>query len=137
MRMIDEDVAVVSRRTGSPPDVVYGFASRMDELPSWASGLARGIEQRAGEWFAMSPMGEVKVAMVPANPHGVLDHTVTLPDGTTVFNALRVTPCGSGSLLTFVVLRDRTATRERFEADVAHVERDLATLADLVDRTGR
>lgn len=133
MHTIYEDVAVVTQQTQAAPGVVYDFASRMDRLPSWASGLAQGIEQRREEWFAQSPMGEVKVAMTPINPYGVLDHTVTLSHGSTVFNALRVTPHGSGGVLTFVLLRDPHVTQAQFEADITRVQQDLATLARLTE----
>ena len=105
MAMSNEAV-VVSQAVDAPADRVYALARQMDKLPLWASGLARGIAQRDGEWFADSPMGEVKVAMAPVNAFGVLDHDVTLPNGVSVHNAFRVTPCGEGSsLLCFVVVR--------------------------------
>ena len=129
-----QEAVVVSQAVDAPAEVVYALARQMDKLPLWASGLARGIAQRDGEWFADSPMGEVKVAMVPVNAFGVLDHDVTLPNGVSVHNAFRVTPCGEGSLLSFVVVRPADASAQSFEADVAHVRRDLAALKQLVER---
>ncbi|MDM0074500.1 SRPBCC family protein [Variovorax sp. J2P1-59] len=116
-----------------PAKVVYDFTRQMENLPSWASGLAAGIEHRDGAWFADSPMGQVKVEMAPVNSFGVLDHDVTLPNGLSVHNAFRVTPCGDGSLLTFVVLRLAGVSQENFDADVAHVRRDLAALKRLLE----
>jgi hypothetical protein len=124
---------VVSQPVARPAAEVYAFAREMRKLPLWASGLAQGIEQRGGQWFAQSPMGEVQVAMAPCNDFGVLDHDVTLPDGTTVHNAFRVTPCGEASLLTFVVLRQPGMDQKRFDADVEHVRRDLAALQQLLE----
>lgn len=124
---------VVAQPVDAPAAAVYAFARRMENLPAWASGLATGIVQRDGHWFARSPMGEVRVVMAPQNAFGVLDHDVTLPDGTTVHNAFRVTPCGEGSLLTFVVLRLEGVDQESFDADVAHVRRDLAALQRAVE----
>jgi len=130
-----QEAVVVSQAVDAPADVVYALARQMDKLPLWAAGLAKGITQRDGEWFADSPMGEVKVAMAPANAFGVLDHDVTLPNGVCVHNAFRVTPCGEGrSLLSFVVLRPPDASAQSFEADLAHVRRDLAALKQLVER---
>ena len=129
-----EDARVVRQPIDVPAEVVYAFVRQMEKLPLWASGLARGIEQRNGAWFADSPMGEVQVAMAPVNPFGVLDHDVTLPDGTTVHNALRVTPRGNGSLLSFVVLRAPGASQENFDADVAHVRADLLALKQLLEQ---
>ena len=125
---------VVSHPVEVPAATVYAFARQMNNLPQWASGLASGIRERGGEWFADSPMGEVRVAMASENPFGVLDHDVTLPDGTTVHNAFRVTPCGEGSLLSFVVLRLPGVDQKSFDADVAHVRVDLEALARLLER---
>jgi hypothetical protein len=132
-----QEAVVVSQAVDAPADVVYDLARQMDKLPLWASGLAKGITERDGEWFADSPMGEVKVAMAPVNAFGVLDHDVTLPNGISVHNAFRVTPCGEGSLLSFVVLRPLDASAQSFEADVAHVRRDLAALKQLVEQQHR
>jgi len=128
------EAVVVSQAVDVSADLVYAFASRMDKLPLWASGLAEGIEQRDGEWFAESPMGRVKVEMAPTNSFGVLDHDVTLPNGLSVHNAFRVTPCGDGSLLTFIVLRLAGVSQEGFDADVAHVRRDLMALKVLLEQ---
>jgi len=127
------EASVVSEMLDVPADVVYTFARCMENLPLWASGLANGIIHRDEEWFANSPMGEVKVAMAPDNPFGVLDHEVTLPNGTKVHNAFRVTPSGDGSVLTFVVLRPTGVSQEGFDADVAHVRRDLVALKRLLE----
>jgi hypothetical protein len=130
-----QDALAVSQPVSVPAGRVYDFARRMENLPQWASGLATGIEQRDGRWFTESPMGRVQVEMAPANPYGVLDHDVTLPDGTTVHNALRVTPCGDHtSLLTFVVLRLQGVAEDAFAADVAHVRSDLAALKKLLEQ---
>lgn len=130
-----QEALVVSQPVAVAAPTVYEFAHRMENLPLWASGLATGIEQRDGQWFTDSPMGKVQVAMAPANPYGVLDHDVTLPDGTTVHNAFRVTPCGDeASLLSFVVLRLAGVSQASFDADVAHVRKDLAALQLLLER---
>lgn len=128
------EAQVVSQPVDAPADTVYRFARQMENLPLWASGLAQGISRHQGEWLAESPMGKVKVSMVPDNPFGVLDHEVVLPDGTSVHNALRVSPCGEGSLLTFVVLRLPGVSPQDFDADVAHVRRDLMALKRLMER---
>lgn len=135
MASIVQEALIVSQPVAVAAQAVYEFAHRMQNLPLWASGLATGIEQRDGQWFTDSPMGKVQVAMAPANPFGVLDHDVTLPDGTTVHNAFRVTPCGEqGSLLSFVVLRLAGVSQADFDADVVHVRKDLAALQQLMEK---
>jgi len=127
------DSQVVSEAAKVDAQTVYEFARRMENLPQWASGLASGISQRGGRWIAQSPMGEITVAMAAKNEFGVMDHDVTLPDGTSVHNAFRVTPAGDGSVLTFVVLRMPGTSQEAFEADVAHVRKDLKALRQVLE----
>ncbi len=127
---------VVSQTVDVPADVVYAFARQMKNLPLWASGLAKGIEERDGRWFADSPMGRVQIEMAPLNPYGVLDHDVTLPDGTTFHNAMRVTPNWLRSVLSFVLLRAEGTSAEAFEADAEHVRGDLAALKRLLEQRG-
>ncbi len=69
----------------------------------------------------------------PPNALGVVDHTVTLPDGTRVYNALRVTPNGDGSEVAFTVIRQASQDDAAFEADAAHVLKDLQTLKTLLE----
>ncbi len=127
------ETQIVTEPVARSASEVYAFASRIESLPAWASGLASGIAQRDGHWIACSPMGEVRVEMAEQNAFGVLDHDVTLPDGVKVHNAFRVTPAGSGSLLSFIVLRLPGTSSEAFEADVAHVARDLKALRALLE----
>jgi hypothetical protein len=132
--MTDFAGRIVAQQVAAPAARVYAFARRMEKLPSWAAGLAGGVRQEGGAWFAESPMGRVKVEMASENPHGVLDHDVTLPDGAVIHNALRVSPTGpDASLLVFVVPRPPATDDAAFEADVAHVQRDLRALAERVE----
>lgn len=124
---------VVSETVDVPADVVYEFARVVENLPLWASGLAAGVTQVDGEWFAASPMGRVRIEMVARNEFRVLDHDVTLPDGTVGHNAFRVTPVGEGSLLTFVVLRSPGAGDDAFDKDAMLVAHDLRTLKTLLE----
>ena len=112
---------------------VYRFVADPERLPQWAAGLGGSIEQRDGRWFADSPMGEVEVRFVPENPFGVLDHDVTLPDGTTVTNPLRVLPDGSGCEVVFTLRRAEGVSDEAYDADATAVRSDLATLRRLME----
>lgn len=131
------EAQIVMEPVNAPAQVVYEFACQMDNLPKWASGLASGVEQREGKWVTRSPMGEVEVTMAAHNTFGVLDHDVKLPDGTLVHNAFRVTPSGTGSVVAFTVLRMPGTTKEAFEADTAHVHKDLKALRKLIESPQR
>ena len=113
---------------------VYAFAARPENMPLWASGLASGLTRDGEDWIADGgPIGNVRVRFAPQNDFGVIDHTVTLPDGLVVENALRIVPNGDGAEVMFTLLRQPGMDDAAFEADAAHVARDLDALARLME----
>lgn len=124
---------VIAETIDLPADAVYDFACVPANLPQWASGLATGISEEPGGWYADSPMGRIRVELAPRNALRVLDHDVTLPDGQRFHNAMRVTPSGDGCVVAFVLLRMPDVTDDDFERDAAHVARDLRTLKALLE----
>lgn len=112
---------------------VYAFAGAPENMPLWASGLASGLERDGNDWIARGVLGTVKVSFVPHNEFGVIDHTVTIESGMRVYNALRIVPNGTGCEIMFTLLRMPGMTDAQFEADAAHVARDLAALKRLVE----
>jgi len=123
----------LSTHVARPAAEVYAFVTDPARLPEWAAGLSGSIEQRDGRWIAESPMGEVEVRFAPPNPFGVADHEVTLPDGRTFANPMRVLTDGSGCEVVFTLRRQPDMTDEAFEADAAAIRADLATLARLLE----
>ncbi|TIX88932.1 polyketide cyclase [Rhizobium sp. P44RR-XXIV] len=113
--------------------VVYDFASRPQNMPHWASGLASGLKQDGDDWIAEGILGTARVRFAPQNDLGVIDHVVTLEAGLKVYNALRIVPNGDGCEVMFTLLRLPGMTEEQFAADSAHVLRDLTTLKDLME----
>ncbi|MCU1691731.1 MAG: polyketide cyclase/dehydrase [Frankiales bacterium] len=117
-----------------PPAEVYAVAADPANLPRWAAGLARGVEQVDDTtWAADSPMGRVLVAFTPPNDLGVLDHVVTLPDGTRTHNPLRVLPLGDHTEVVFTLRRAPGADDAAHSADAALVQADLERLKGLVE----
>ncbi len=113
---------------------VLAFAARPENMPLWASGLAAGLTRDGEDWIAHGgPIGDVRVRFAPPNDFGIIDHRVTLPDGRVVDNALRVAPNGDGAEVMFLLLRQPDMDDAAFERDVAHVARDLETLARLME----
>ena len=128
---------IVSAPSTATADAVYEFAHRMENLPRWAAGLVTNIARDGDTWFTETPGGRIRIAMAPRNALGVLDHDVTMPDGVTTHNAMRVTPVGDGCLLTFVVLRPPEATDAEFERDCGLVAQDLKTIGTIVESASR
>ena len=124
----------VSQVIPAAPEVVYEYASNVDNLPEWAAGLAQGAVVRDGdELLVDSPMGRVAVRFVERNHFGVLDHDVTLPSGTVVRNAVRVIGHPDGAEVVFTV-RQIELDDAAFARDVEAVAADLERLAQCVRR---
>lgn len=116
---------------------VYAFASKPENMPRWAAGLASGLRPDGDDWIADGgPIGKVRVRFTPHNTLGVLDHAVTMPDGSVVENALRVVPNGDGAEVMFTLLRRPDMDDAAFESDARSVEADLAQLRDLLEGPG-
>ncbi|GAC1040942.1 SRPBCC family protein [Rhizobium sp. No.120] len=113
---------------------VYDYASRPENMPFWASGLASGLTQDGDDWIAEGVLGNARIRFAPRNDFGVIDHWVTLESDLQVYNALRVVPNGDGCEVMFTVLQLPGMEAEQFTADAAHVMRDLEALSELMER---
>ncbi|NMD58346.1 MULTISPECIES: SRPBCC family protein [Tsukamurella] len=133
--MVDESrhIAVVIAR---PASVVYSYARDPQNLVRWAAGLATGVRVDGDDLITDSPMGAVRVRFAPDNPFGVLDHDVTLPDGTVINNPLRVLAHPDGAEVLFTVRR-LGASDADFERDCATVRADLERLRGLLTADGQ
>ena len=108
-----------------PAAEAYEFLSAPENFPKWASGLAGSLRKAGDDWIAETPEGRVTVRFSERNSHGVLDHSVTLPRGMTVYVPLRVVPRGSGCELVLTLFRQPDMTDEKFAVDAEWVMRDL------------
>ncbi|MCA9070771.1 MAG: hypothetical protein KDA84_17695, partial [Planctomycetaceae bacterium] len=72
-----------------------------------------------------TPTGWVGIRFVPTNDFGVLDHVVTLPDGQSILNPMRVVANGEGSELMFTLFQLPGMSDEQFAKDTGMVEADL------------
>lgn len=119
-----------------PVAEVYEYTSNPANVPQWAPGLGRTVEQIDGQWFADSPMGRITFAFAPRNEFGVLDHEVTMPSGDVVHNPMRVLADGAGSEVVFTLRRLPQLSDEEFERDAAAVTSDLFALKRVVEAAG-
>ena len=124
---------IITTSIGAPASRVYTFASNPANMPLWAPAFVKSIAKVNGEWIIDSNLGKVKIEFAPANPFGVLDHVVTLPDGRAFNNPMRVVPNGAGSLVTFTLFRQDGLSDAEFERDAAMVESDLQALKRVVE----
>ena len=115
------------------PEHVYSFAADPLNLPKWAAGLGSSISKIDGRWMVETPNGVVTVEFAPTNGLGVLDHTVTLPDGNRVYLPIRVVANGSAAELVFTLFQTAQMSDAEFERDARMVAADLRTLKRLVE----
>ncbi|MDG6105488.1 SRPBCC family protein [Dactylosporangium aurantiacum] len=124
----------VSVYVGRSVAEVYAYAADPRNLPAWAPGLLKSVENVDGQWVAESDMGRILLEWAPENPYGVLDHHVTVPSGERFYNPMRVTALGDGSEVVFSVRRQVGMTDAEFDRDCAAVQADLDALRDILER---
>lgn len=103
-------------------------------LPEWAAGFATGIARDAEGWLVDAPFGRVRVVFRFDVEAGILDHDVTMPDGSIVHNAMRVIPNDGGSEVVFSLFQRPGMSDDEFEADATAVAADLRRLRELCER---
>jgi hypothetical protein len=111
----------------------YEFLSAPENFPRWASGLAGSLRQVGEDWIAETPEGRALVRFSERNAYGVLDHSVTLPRGVTVYVPLRVVARGDGCELVLTLFRRPGMSDERFAADADWVMRDLGAAKRILE----
>ena len=128
----------LSQHVRCPAAVAYAFARDPANLPVWAAGLGGSFALVDGQWRMPTPQGDVVLEFVPLNEHGVLDHTVVLPDGTRTLNPMRVLPDGDDECeVVFTLRRQPGMTDDDLARDAATVSRDLLTLKQVLESAGR
>ncbi len=124
----------ISIRIHKPAEAVYAFTKDPASFTKWAAGLASGLTPDGDRWVAHGPGGDVHVRFSPENPYGVLDHWVTLPDGTELYMPLRVVANGEGAEVGMTLYRPPNMYEDAaFDRDAAAVARDLAKLKALLE----
>ena len=103
----------------------YEFLSLPENFPKWASGLGASLRQAGADWIAETADGPATVCFTERNSRGVLDHSVKLPRGDSVYVPLRVVANREGCELVLTLFRLPETSDEKFAADAAWVMRDL------------
>ncbi len=115
------------------PDKVYAYVANPENLPQWASGLSGSMRRIGESWVAESPMGQVKVRFAPQNTFGVLDHDVTLPNGETVHNPMRIVRNDTDSEVVFTLFQRPGMSQQDMQSDAAQVFEDLLKLKMILE----
>ncbi|MFY0483444.1 hypothetical protein ACI6PS_12645 [Flavobacterium sp. PLA-1-15] len=114
-------------------DDVYSYVSNPENFPKWLA-FATSISKKSElVWVAKTNLGTIEMEMTPPNEFGIVDHKVKLPDGTVLYNPLRVIKNGASSEVVFTLFKAPNKTTEEFENDAALVEADLKTLKSILE----
>ncbi|MEX1028145.1 MAG: SRPBCC family protein [Candidatus Paceibacterota bacterium] len=119
-----------------PSADAYEFASNPENLPQWVKSFCLSVEKSDDGWLMETPGGFVGIRFVHANDFGVLDHVVTLPDGQSVLNPMRVVSNGDGSEVMFTLFQLPDMPDDQFAKDAGMVEADLRTLKSVMEAVG-
>jgi hypothetical protein len=134
--MIDHRKRWLSVRIERSAAEAYEFLAVPENFPKWASGLGRSLRKVGDEWVAETAEGPVKVRFSERNSFGVLDHTVTLPQGTSVYVPLRVVARERGCEVVLTLFRRPGISDEKFAADAEWVARDLRAAKRILEDNG-
>lgn len=114
----------------APPEKVFGFLSKAENLPKWAVAFCHNIERRAGRWWVATPGGELQFRIDADAKTGVLDMFVGPTDEQMELAPARVIGLPGGrSLFLFTAIQYPGTNDEVFEAQChALVSRELPEL---------
>jgi len=120
-----------------PPREVVEFLADVNNWKTWAPWIRTVSKASARDWTVETDGGTLQMRFVEANALGVLDHTVSLASGVSVYNAMRVSANGAGSELSMVVLQTPPASNVEFERDVQAVRDDFARIKKVLEGAAR
>ena len=116
-----------------PLATVFEFASNPENLPKWVLSFCMSVRKSGDEWQMETPTGWVGIRFVAVNDYGVLNHVVTLPDGQSILNPVRVVANDIGSEVMFTLFQLPGMSDEQFAKDAGMVKADLQTLKAVLE----
>ena len=116
-----------------PSATVFEFASNPENLPKWVLSFCMSVRKSGDEWQMETPTGWVGIRFVAVNDYGVLNHVVTLPDGQSILNPVRVVANDIGSEVMFTLFQLPGMSDEQFAKDAGMVKADLQTLKAVLE----
>ena len=129
-----DETRTLSVAISCPRDKAYAFLAEPENFPQWATGLCSSIENKDGNWVAITPEGRCKMKFTEKNTFGILDHTITV-GRTPVYVPMRILPNNNGCEVMLTLYRNDDTLPSRFKEDIGWVERDLDALKDLLEDT--
>jgi hypothetical protein len=113
----------------APQDEVFGYLSRIENLPEWANEFARELEWRDGDAVVVNGLGEFVFRIEADEETGVIDMLAgPSVDELAVFPT-RVVPLAAGrTAFTFTMFQDPKMPDELFESQYASLRREFGNI---------
>lgn len=112
---------------------VVRFLADPRNLPRWAVGFARSIEERQGQWIVQTGTGEMPLRIDADEKCGVVDFWLSIALGVEALAASRVIPRGPWCEYTFTQFQAPGMPGEHFELSIKAVEHELKVLKALAE----
>jgi len=114
----------------APPEKVFEFLSRVENLPKWAVVFCRGVERRDGRWWVKTPEGDLLFRIDADAKTGVLDMYAGPAEDKMMLAPTRVVGLPDRrSLFIFTAIKYPGMTDEAFKAQcVPLVEKEFPAL---------
>jgi hypothetical protein len=123
----------ISVSINKPASEVYKFASNPENFPKWVAFI-ESVSKQGDIWLGKSSLGDIKIKWSPLNEFGILDHHVTLPNGETVYNPMRIISNDKGSEFVFTLFWMPGRTEKEFNEDAQSVTADLKKLKEIMEK---
>ena len=125
-------VKYISVSINKSAEEVYRFTSNPENFPKWIDFI-KSMTNQGEFWVGKTDIGDIKIKFAPANDFGIVDHQVTLADGTTVNNPMRAIANNKGCEFTFTLFWMPNRTEKEFNEDAKAVTRDLQKLKEILE----
>lgn len=113
---------------------VNAFLSDPANWTLWASGLGEmQVDAATGAWTAQQDgVGMVTIVFTPPNEFGILDHRVTLPDGSEAVVPVRAIANGGSTEVVLTLFRQPGMDDATWKRDEEWVKEDLRRLQSAI-----
>ena len=113
----------------APQDEVFGYLSRIENLPEWANEFARELEWRDGDAVIVNGLGEFVFRIEADEETGVIDMLAgPSANELAVFPTRVVALAGGRSAFTFTMFQSPEMPDELFESQYASLQREFGNI---------
>jgi hypothetical protein len=113
----------------APQDEVFGYLSRIENLPEWANEFARELEWRDGDAVVVNGLGEFVFRIEADEETGVIDMLAGPSANELAVFPTRVVALADGrSAFTFTMFQSPEMPDELFESQHASLRREFGNI---------